>query len=83
MFVVGTGDKPVSISSDGNYPVVFIFFLNNLKFALFIGCAGSSSLLWLSLVAVSGGYPPVVIHGFYREVSVDVVHQLALLLQGM
>ena len=56
MFVVGTGDKPVSISSDGNYPVVFIFFLNNLKFALFIGCAGSSSLLWLSLVAVSGGY---------------------------
>ena len=37
----------------------------------------------LSLVAVSGGYPPVVIHGFYREVSVDVVHQLALLLQGV
>ena len=55
IFVVGTGGKPVSISSGGNYPVVF-FFKNNLKFALFIGCAGSSSLLWLSLVAVSGGY---------------------------
>ena len=49
-------------------------YIYNFIFYLFIfGCAGSSLLLGFSLVGVTGGYSPVVLHGLFIAVASLIV----------
>ena len=44
-------------------------FKNNFTYLFIFGCAGSSLLCWLSLVAASGGHSLVVVCGLLSAVA--------------